>query len=257
MWPFASLSFESNLHQAEHRVGRRAAVQSRMQIASRTAGFDLGVDQAAQAHAQRRDAFGVEFRIGYQRDVGLELRGIFRDVFGDRFAADFFFPFDQKLQIDGERAVDGAQRLHGFDVRVHLSLVVGRAARVEVAVAHGGLEGRGNPFIEWIGRLDVVMSVAQHRGLARRMQPIRVNQRMACGGNDLDVFHANGPKARRHKIRRPLPLRMPNSMQPPMRWQRTSRRNRRLLCARHARPSCARTTIGGASPTRSRISATS
>ena len=52
-------------------------------------------------------------------------------------------------------------------------------------------------------------------------------------------------------------VRMPSSMRPPMRWRRTSPRNRRRSCVRPAQPSCARTTIGAGSRTRSRISATS
>ena len=61
---------------------------------------------------------------------------------------------------------------------VHLALVVGRAARVDVAVAHGRLEGRRDPFIQRIGRLHVVMPVAQHGRLAGRVQPVGVDQRM-------------------------------------------------------------------------------
>jgi len=55
--------------------------------------------------------------------------------------------------------------LDGLDVAVHLALVVGRAARVDVAIANGRLEGRRNPLIQRIGWLHIVMPVAQNRRL--------------------------------------------------------------------------------------------
>ena len=43
--------FRQQFDQAEYRVGRRAAVHAGVQIARRAAGFDLGIDQAAQTDA--------------------------------------------------------------------------------------------------------------------------------------------------------------------------------------------------------------
>ena len=145
MWPLASFSFESSSTSPNTALGAAPPYNAGMQIARRAARFDLGIDQAAQADAQRRNAFGVELGIGNQRDIGLQLGRILGDILRHRFAADFLFAFDQKLEVDRQRAVDRAQRLHGFDVHVHLAFVVGRAARVEIAVAHGGLEGRRDP----------------------------------------------------------------------------------------------------------------
>ena len=96
-------------------------------------------------------AFGEEFGIGYQRDIGFQFRGIFGHEFRDGFAADFFFAFNQEFQVDRQRSGGREQRFDGFDVHVHLALVVGRAARVEVAVAHGRLKGRRDPFLQRIG----------------------------------------------------------------------------------------------------------
>ncbi len=117
MWPFASFSFESSSTSPKTALGAAPPYNAGMQIARRAARFDLGVNQAAQADAQRRNAFGVQLGVGDQRDIGLQLGRIFGDVFGHRFAADFLFAFDQELQVDRQRAVDRAQRLHGFDVR--------------------------------------------------------------------------------------------------------------------------------------------
>ena len=195
MCPCASLSFDEQLDQSEDRVGRRAAVHSRMQILRRTASLDLGVDQSAQADAQRRDAFGVQLGIGNQRDIGLELGGILGDILGDGRAADFLFAFDQELHVHRKLAVHREQRFDGLDVAVHLALVVGRAARVDVAVANRRLEGRRDPFIQGIGRLHIVVPVAQNGRFPGRVQPIGVDQRMPRGLDHLDMFHLRGAQA--------------------------------------------------------------
>src|ERR1019366_2965080 len=90
----------------------------------------------------------------------------------------------------GQGAVGGAQRFDGLHVHVHLAFIVRRAASVNVAVAHGRLEGRAVPFFQRIGRLHVVVAVAQHGGVAGRVHPIRIDERMLGGGDDLDILHA-------------------------------------------------------------------
>ena len=55
-----------------------------------------------------------------------------------------------------------------------------------------GSKGRRDPFIERVGRLNVVVSVAQDRWFAGGVQPICVNQRVLRGGNDFNIFEAGG-----------------------------------------------------------------
>ena len=98
----------------------------------------------------------------------------------------------RNLTIDGERAVDRVEGFHGFDVGIHLAFVVGRSARVEIAVALGGLERRRLPEFERVGRLDVEMAVAEDGRLAGRVQPVGVDQRMALGFDQFDVLEAGG-----------------------------------------------------------------
>ena len=59
------------------------------------------------------------------------------------------------------------KRLESLDVHVHLALVVDSSAGIEIAVALGGLEGRRLPLVEWIGRLDIVVSIAEAGRFAR------------------------------------------------------------------------------------------
>ena len=88
-------------------------------------------------------------------------------------------------------AVRLEERLESLHFHPELAFVVDRAARINVVIALGGLEGRGVPFIERLGRLDVVVSVHQDRGLALGMEPVGVDERMAGGVDDLDVVHAD------------------------------------------------------------------
>ena len=83
-------------------------------------------------------------------------------------AADFLFAFDQELQVQRQLAGGLDPGLGALDVREHLPLVVGRAAGVEVAVAHGRLERGRDPFVQRVGRLHVVVAVDQHRRAHRR-----------------------------------------------------------------------------------------
>ncbi len=201
--PVRVLEFGQQFHQSEHRVGSDASVHAGVQIPRRTPRFDLGINQPAQPHAERRDALGVQFGVGNQRHVGLQLGGILSQILRHRLAADLFLAFDQKLHIDRQLAfVHRAQGLDGLDVHVHLTLIVGRAAGINVAVAQGGFKRRGDPFFQRIGRLDVVMPVAQHRRFAGSVQPVRINQRMPRGGDHLDVFHARFAQAGGHKLGR-------------------------------------------------------
>ncbi len=175
-----------------------------MQIARRTFRLDLGVDQPAQSDAQRRNPFRIHRRVGYQRDVGFQLRRILGDILRHRFAADLLFAFDQKLQIDRQGPVHRTQGLDSFDVHVHLPFVVGRTAGVNISIAQNGLKRRRLPQLQRIGRLHIVMPITQHRRLSWSVQPIGVNQRMLGRGNDRDVLKPRARQAIGDKFRGPV-----------------------------------------------------
>jgi hypothetical protein len=105
-------------------------------------------------------------------------------------------PFDEELEVEGQfAAMHGEQRFGGFDVHVHLPFVVGGAARVDVSMVNGGLEGRRIPEFQRIGRLDVVVAIAQDGRFAGGMEPIAINQWIAGGGNNFDVLEAGAAQA--------------------------------------------------------------
>ena len=80
-------------------------------------------------------------------------------------------------------------------MHIHLALVVHRAARVEIAVALRGFEGRRDPQIQRVGGLHIVVAIAEHGWLAGRMQPIGIDQRMTGGRDDLDILQTRAPQA--------------------------------------------------------------
>ena len=54
-----------------------------------------------------------------------------------------------------------------------------------------GSKGGVMPFVERVGGLHVVVGVAEDGGLAGGVQPVGVDERMALGGDDFDVLHAD------------------------------------------------------------------
>jgi len=161
-----------------------------VQIARRALRFHFHVAEAAEADAERGDAFGVEGRVGDEGDVSLQLLLVFGDVFRDGRAADFLFAFDEHFDVQREGAGECFEGFERLDVGVHLALVVDGAAGVDVTVADFRFEGRGDPEFERVGRLDVVVPVAENGGLAGGVEPVGIDERMALGGYDFDVFEA-------------------------------------------------------------------
>ncbi len=133
------------LHQPEDGIRRRAAIQPGVQIAARTGGFQLHVDQPAQPDAQRGDALGEQLGVGNQGHIRLQLLRILLDILGDGLAAHFLLALHQDIRPHRQRAVRLAQRFDGLHVAVHLASLVGRAASVDIAVAHGRLKRRAFP----------------------------------------------------------------------------------------------------------------
>ena len=162
------------------------------------AGLDLGVDHAAQADAERGQVGREHLGVGDQGDAGGELGGMRAHEGGDAFATDLLLALDDDADVNGEFAgVRSEERFERLDVHPHLALVVDRAARVEVAVALGGFEGRGGPFVDGIGRLDVVVRVEKNGRGGCSVEPVGVDERMAVGMagrgglDEADVLHAD------------------------------------------------------------------
>ena len=94
-------------------------------------------------------------------------------------AADFLLALDEDLDVDRQRPGLLQPGLDGLEVHEDLALVVGRAARVDLAVAHRRLKRRRLPQVHRVDRLHVVVPVEQHRRRAGGAEPVGVDDRVA------------------------------------------------------------------------------
>ena len=171
-----------------------------MHVALAAAQIDLAIDETAKPVANRRHAAVEHRRIRDDDEVGAKLLLVRADEIVEVDAAHLFFAFEEELDVHRQAAVLFQMRLDGLEVHEHLALVVGRAARVELAVADGGLERRRLPQVERIHRLHVVVPVEEDGRRARRAQPVAVDDRVARRVDELHVLETDAP----HLIAAPL-----------------------------------------------------
>ena len=108
-------------------------------------------------------------------------------------AADLLLALEHDAHV--HRQLARARELAGdVQERQEVALVVARAARVQPAVAHHGLERVGRPELARIGRLHVVVAVDQH---GRRVGAARAQLADARAG-------CRSPRAPRRCRRRPI-----------------------------------------------------
>jgi hypothetical protein len=128
-----------------------------VQIGVRARDVDLEVRQAAQAVTDRRDAAIEHRRIGDHHDAGLQRLAVLAHEVVEMRRADFLFALDEHLDVHRKRSGLTQPGLDGLEVHEDLALVIGAAARVDLAVAHRGLEGRRDPLVQRIHGLHVVV----------------------------------------------------------------------------------------------------
>ena len=189
--PAAVLHLREHLRQHERRIGHRAAEGSRVQVGVAASQVDLKVHEPPEPVAHRRHAAREHPRIGNDDDVGFQVVLVGADEVVEMLAADFLFALDHELHVHGQAAVLFHVRFDRLEVHEHLALVVGRAARVDLAVADRRLEGRRLPQVERIDRLHVVVPVKQNRRRLRRAEPVAVDDRIARRLDEADVLQAD------------------------------------------------------------------
>ena len=166
-------------HAVQHvqRVEHAAAVHAGVQVADAGAHLDLRHRHPAQPDGDRGrlrvDHAGVED----DRGVGAALVGA--DPLGDALRARLLLALDDDAHVDRQLAL-ARQRAGGVQQRPEVALVVGRAARVQAAVADLGLERRRGPLAEVADALDVVVAVDQdRRRVGRRRAQVADRERVA------------------------------------------------------------------------------
>ncbi len=105
--------------------------------------------------------------------------------------ADFLLALEHDLHVDRQPAGLLQMRFDRLEVHEDLALVVGRAARVDLAVADRGLERRRFPQVHRIDRLHVVVAVEEDGRRAFRAQPVAVDDRIAWRVDQAHVAEAD------------------------------------------------------------------
>ena len=164
--PGASLQVGEQTNQGFHRVGRRAAVAARMQIPLQGPHLNLGIAHAAKAGVDGRQSGSIVAHVGHHDRVHGGPLGLAAEQIEDHPAAALLFALDDEVHIEGRLAVGIQRRLIGLEQREDLALVVHGPPGIQLSVPHGGLEWRGDPLVDRIDRLDIVVAVAEHRRLA-------------------------------------------------------------------------------------------
>ena len=86
-------------------------------------------------------------------------------------AADLLLALDEELELQRQFAVDRLVDLGRVDAGQRVALVIHRAAGVELAVAHRCLVGRRLPLLQRVGRLHIIVRVAEQTPRARPTSP--------------------------------------------------------------------------------------
>src|SRR5712691_1815323 len=100
-------------------------------------------------------------------EVGFEFLPVFLDKGGHLRAPDLFFSLEQEFDIAGQAAAARQQGLDGQELRKVLALVVAHTSGVKSSVAHSRLEGRSNPFFQWLWRVHIIVTIQEDSGRTR------------------------------------------------------------------------------------------
>ena len=150
------------------RIGDDPSIAAGMEVAGGTGDLDFGVHQAAGGGRHRGHVLLRERSVEQHHGVRAQAVAFGLEEGGEDDAAALLLTLDRDPQVDGQSA---AFRLHrvadGGDQRHVVRLAVAGAARVDLAIADGRLEGRRLPLLERVRGLDVVVAVDQDRRAVR------------------------------------------------------------------------------------------
>ena len=172
--------------QARHgvqRVGDAPAVAARVQILGRGGERQLEPGKPTARYRERRFVDAPHRAVRRQHYVGGEQFLVVDNEVFEVATADLLLALEHELHVHRQHARRRKERLGDLDRDQHRSLVVGDASGVQTTVAHRRCEGGTVPLLQWVRRLHVVVTVDEHRQLARRTKPLAVNDRIARRGD--------------------------------------------------------------------------
>ena len=179
-------------------VGGGPAKFARVKVRSRRPDGDLGVAEPAQGRVDGGPAGRDIGHVGDEDDIGAGPLGLPSQQLEQDAAAVLFLPFDQEAEVDGRPAAG----LDCFEETEHLSLVIRRAARKQLAVPHRRIERWRRPLVERLGRLDVIVPVDQERRRTGHVRTHAPDHRVRAAGEELHLARAEPAQLVRDPLRR-------------------------------------------------------
>src|SRR3989454_3160954 len=153
-----------------------------LQVRLRGAHGDLRIAQPAQRGVDRGPAWRDVGHIGDEHRVGSCALGLPAQQVEQHAAAVFLLALDEEAEVHGRSA---AALLNRLEQAEHLALVIRRATREQLAVAHRRLEWRRGPLVQRLGWLHVVVTVDEQRGRAGHLGPDAPHHRVRAAREEL------------------------------------------------------------------------
>lgn len=176
-----------DLDQGVHRIGDGTSVPSGVQVTVGPGDLDVQRQQPFRSHRQGRLARPPHRSVGGDDEIGREIRSVGTNVVGQVRAADLLLALEQESDVERESVLLRDELPQDLESDVNGSLVVGDAAPAEAAISHRQLERRGDPLLQVARRLDVVVTVDQHRRRSRRAHPLPGHRRVTARLDDPGV----------------------------------------------------------------------
>ena len=177
-----------------------------MQIHLRTMDSQFKIGDASQAVGDCWLSFRVLRRVADDNHVASQSLGDFRQFRFEYFATLFLLAFDQEFDLEREFFPASFPCKDTQHVGEHLTFVVGRPTSVDIAIANLRGEGRGFPQVDWIGGLDVVMSVDQDDRFTWYWIGFGVDQSRSITGNHF-CFQTSVSESVSHPVGSPIHIR--------------------------------------------------
>ena len=130
-----------------------------MQILRCSRNVQLPVDNSPQTHTNCRQFRCEHLRIANNRSIRFQARRFRLNERLNRLATNFFFALNQKSDIHRKLTRALNRPRYSFHQDQSLPFIIGRTASVNVVIAHGGFKCRGDPFVQRLRGLNIVMAV--------------------------------------------------------------------------------------------------
>ena len=167
------------------RILDGAAVAARVEVGARAGDDQVEREQPFGRDRDRRLARPPHRPVGGDHEVGRELVAVgLAERRGGEGLPISSSPSNRKRTLSGSAPALGVERLGDLQGDEHRPLVVGRAAGVDAAVAHGRLERRRLPLRLVSRRLHVVVAVDENRRRPWRSEPLGEHDGVAAGLDD-------------------------------------------------------------------------